>query len=223
MNNKEMLSVFMDGELDDSDAGSVITQIRKNDELRSCWEHYHLIGDCIRKQLSNAFHSGFADRFSALLDNEPHHFSRAPGTTQNPSPRRFSDKAGFALAASISAVAMLGMLQVNQQNLLTTNETTPVVAYETDIQHQGLAMDTSADTLLPQGADEVQGMSVETPPLAYASFDSVDETGYSADLATDPSVEDSVYDYLVNYSQYAVSAPLQGTSPATVISYYSNL
>ena len=212
----------MDGELEDSDAaGRMITQLKKNDELKSCWENYHLIGDCIRKQLSHAFHGGIADRITALLEHEPHHFGRPASKTH--SPRRFSDKAGFALAASISAVAMLGMLQVNQQNLVSANETTPV-AYETDIQHQALAMDTTADTLAPQSADETQAMNIETPALAYASFDSVDDTGYSTDLAAaDSSVEDSVYDYLVNYSQYAVSAPLQGTVPATVIGYYSNL
>lgn len=221
MNNKEMLSVFMDGELQNDDAVRVIKQLRKNDELKSCWEQYHLIGDCIRSQFSSALYGGFADRFATLLESEPHHFGR-PAAVKHHSPKRFNDKAGFALAASISAVALLGMLQVNQQELVSAAEMGPV-AYETDIQHQIPAM-AVPEALAQAAGEEAPVVNVDTPALAYASFDSVDTADENMDVSVEPSVEDSVYDYLVNYSQYAVSAPLQGTVPAaTLISYYTEL
>jgi len=56
-------------------------------------------------------------------------------------------------------------------------------------------------------------------PLAYASFD-MEGVDPSTSLASTDTVESSVYDYLVNFSQYAVAAPLEGSVPAVNLASY---
>lgn len=227
MYKNEMLSIFMDDELNTQDGDNLIQKMKQDAELKTDWEHFHLIGDSLRNHISHAFKPDFADHFATVLANEPHHFGR-PAAIQ--APKRFNDTAaGFAMAASISAVALVGLLQINSPVAMSSMAVMPV-AYEMDIQNP---TQNSPQTVVALNSsvvvDENNGYVSEPllensdmPVLAYASFENTQtETVVVASVG---NLEESVYDYLVDASRYAVSAPLQGAMPTTtVISYYTDL
>lgn len=205
---KEMISVYMDGEASEFEAVSVLKHVKQEPLLERCWEGYHLIGDTLRNQLSSSLDSGFSRRLSAALDNE------ITTTTAQPAPRRRANEtAGFALAASVSAVAIVGLLQFGQPAMMASVNN----QYETDIQHQHLAL--AKQTAAPTTEAVSSPIEMDNRALAYASFDSDlnNNTGTAAQTA---SLESSVYDYLVNYSQYAVAAPLEGSAPTVSLLSY---
>jgi sigma-E factor negative regulatory protein RseA len=206
---KETISVFMDGEASEFESASVLKSIKQEPLLERCWEGYHTIGDAMRNQVSASLNSSFSRRLSRALDQEINPFSSG---TETPRKHGYNGTAGFALAASVSAVAMVGLLQFGQPTMLTTanNE------YETDIQKQHLAM---AENSPAMAVDTAMPIKMDNQALAYASFDSTD-FNKPTDTAMANDLESSVYGYLVNYSQYAVSTPLEGSAPnVSLVSY----
>ncbi|MFC1747270.1 sigma-E factor negative regulatory protein [Pseudomonadota bacterium] len=128
-NMKEKISALMDGELDMQGMQSPIRDMRTSEEGKECWEHYHLIGDALRNNLPMHVDTSFAARVSqAIADENP------PVTTATPfsfeSPTQPADQPeptkrhavhrpvlGFAMAASVAAVAYLGvgMIAIDEQ------------------------------------------------------------------------------------------------------------
>ena len=206
---KEMISVYMDGEASEFESASVLKHIKQEPLLERCWEGYHLIGDSLRNQLSMSLGSGFSKRLSAVLDNEIN-----PNAAQSTPRRRANETAGFALAASVSAVALIGLLQFGQPAMMATANN----QYETDIQNQHLALAKEASV---QAVESVTPIEMDNRALAYASFDT--DLNNNGGMAQTANLESSVYDYLVNYSQYAVAAPLEGSTPTvSLLSYRMN-
>lgn len=209
MDKKEMLSVYMDGEASEFESASVLKQTNNEPTLRQCWENYHLIGDVIRNNLSMAASNRFAERVALAMEHEPVHM--APRKTPY---RRVNDTAGFALAASVSAVALVGLLQFGQPAMMNVASH----HYETDIQSQYFA--SAADNGQTDTMDITSVVAdTDNQPLAYASFET-EGVDTSDSLASGLAVESSVYDYLVNFSQYAVAAPLEGSVPAVNLASY---
>jgi negative regulator of sigma E activity len=207
---KETISVFMDGEASEFESAGALKSIKQEPLLERCWEGYHTIGDALRNQLSATLNNDFSQRMSQALEQETNPFSSRSDT-----PRKHSHNgtAGFALAASVSAVAMVGLLQFGQPTMLTTANN----HYETDIQNQDFA--TVADNTQAMAVDTAMPIKMDNQAVAYTSFDNTD-FNQTTDMAAADNVESSVYGYLVNYSQYAVAAPLEGSAPnVSLVSY----
>ncbi|MEO7320185.1 MAG: sigma-E factor negative regulatory protein [Nitrosospira sp.] len=99
---KDEISALMDGELDAGDAAGVITYLKKADELNDTWAVYHLISDALRQ--SEARPANIARRVSARLASEP--------TVLAPRPLVRRKSRAFAVAASITAAAVIGWMNV---------------------------------------------------------------------------------------------------------------
>jgi len=211
--NKETISLYMDGEASEFETAGIVKQLKQDHALRCCWEGYHLIGDALRNHLSSAITAGFSERMAVALEREPVHFS----SRQAPRPRA-NDTAGFALAASVSAVAIVGLLQFAQPTIMAS----AAAHYETDIQSQRLAMVDQASQQIDRKAaivDSALNIEMDNQALAYASFDG-DMYNMPGNMSASTANESTMYDYLVNYSQYAVAAPLEGSAPAvSLVSY----
>jgi len=205
IDKKEIISVYMDGEASEFESASVHKQLKQDSSLLHCWESYHLIGDAMRNNLSTAILGGFSDRLAIAMEHESAHLA-----SRNTPYRRVNDTAGFALAASVSAVAIVGLLQFGQPSMTTVSQ-----HYETDIQSQHMAVASvgSQSALV----DSVMSVEMDSQALAYASFDSVNQASATASTV---SVESTVYDYLVDFSQYAVATPLEGSMPAVNLASY---
>lgn len=101
----ERLSAWMDGELEQPEAGATLARLKERPELQALWETYHVIGDAMRgdRLLSRQFGAGLAQR----LAEEP--------TVLAPQRRRARRVAtyGLSAAASAAAVAMVAWVALS--------------------------------------------------------------------------------------------------------------
>ncbi|MBI3344655.1 MAG: sigma-E factor negative regulatory protein [Gammaproteobacteria bacterium] len=111
MSKDEHISALMDGELNEAETGRLLDQLQRDAGLRMCWTRYHLISDALRSDLTCHIKHNVASRVIQALESEPTHLSPRR-LTPHPSrltPHIFKPLAGLAVAASIAAVAVLGL------------------------------------------------------------------------------------------------------------------
>lgn len=104
INPRENLSSFMDGEIDKS-AGSFLVRRLANDEaLRSTWDRYHVIRDCLRQQDAHWAKNDFCSRVRQAIEQEDQ--QEAAGK----SPMNWiKPVAGVAIAASVALIAIFSV------------------------------------------------------------------------------------------------------------------
>ncbi|ARO88354.1 anti-sigma 24 factor [Nitrosospira lacus] len=132
---KSQISALMDGELDEEDAASIITQLKKTEELRDEWAVYHLIGDAMGRPEARSAH--IARRVSARLAVEPTVLAPRPQTA------RHKSKA-YAVAASVAAVAAVGWISLqtadrSAENLAASQPAPVTLAANAPISHSTAA------------------------------------------------------------------------------------
>lgn len=214
----ERISRFTDNDLDGHEAESLLRDIKMNHELQSHWERYHVIGDALRGELPASLEHRLARRVSAALRDEPAH--ETPPAQPLHSRRR--EWGGFAIAASISGVAMFGMLQMNAVTMTAGTELKP--------QTYQVAHGSVAQSAIEQVSTEVLAMQQEPASVDFAAAH-IDEplmelaaAGEVIDMQVEPggdNFEANMYDYLVNYTQYAVAAPYEPGDASLVAGVYS--
>jgi sigma-E factor negative regulatory protein RseA len=132
---KDQLSALIDGEFDIESAEHLITSVKSGGELKTCWAHYHLIGDSMRGDA--AMRHDFSQRVMSALENEP--TVLAPNTasetpalqTNTGAASRASAIANYksskfwSVAASAAAVMFVGAM-VAQQQLSAPEQLAPV-------------------------------------------------------------------------------------------------
>jgi sigma-E factor negative regulatory protein RseA len=109
-NRKEQVSAIVDDELD-SGSQSVIDDLLKTPSLKASWARYHLISDSLQHNMPEAIDTGLAARISASIQDEP--TILAPRPTSNST--LIKPVAGFAIAASVAAMAILGIQQNREE------------------------------------------------------------------------------------------------------------
>ena len=103
--HREQISAFMDGETRGSESGRAIEDMYRSPERRRTWSRYHLIGDALRATASVPGADTIADRVSAQLAGE-----RVVHAESRFRLRAWTPLRGLALAASLAAVAVLGIV-----------------------------------------------------------------------------------------------------------------
>jgi sigma-E factor negative regulatory protein RseA len=114
-NNNEHLSALIDGEnYDDKD---VLEKLIIDDSMKSTWQRYHLIGDCLRGNLPEKIHNNYLKDLNKLLHNEPALLSPKKNKLFGREPL-----IGFAIAASVATLAVLNIQHRNNMSSKTTTE-----------------------------------------------------------------------------------------------------
>ncbi len=113
-NIDENVSALRDGELLADEAQKTIDKIAGEDASLQCWRNYHLISDALRNNLPDNPSHDLATRISLALESEPSLElgpSLRPSTPNKviPFPRVLRPAVGFAMAASVAAVAYVGL------------------------------------------------------------------------------------------------------------------
>ena len=218
------LSAMMDGELARDELQDLVHDLATDDGLKDRWENYHLIGDTLRKNLPPYILPDLSDRISKALQNEPVHFPRRQEQEGQSSavPRRRA-AFGFALAASVTALAVVGMLQFNGPAQVPGQG--PVAVAANDMQQT--APQTQQQVAVAPAAAEEEKAAM---PVVYASVALADVSeeapagvAYESDPGVDyPGEPADLYDYLVNYQRYAQTVSLQsGFHPAIQLVGYT--
>ena len=102
----EQVSAFVDGELPDAERELLQRRLAGDDELQATWQRYHLIRDAMREDLPE-FIARKAD--TAFMQDEDLSLDSMPASVTIL--QRFAKPAaGFAIAASVAMLAVVGVL-----------------------------------------------------------------------------------------------------------------
>jgi sigma-E factor negative regulatory protein RseA len=102
---KQEISVLMDGELFEDEAGSLLNRIEHGSEVHRDWEIYHLIGDVLRQP--DHIHSDLSAKVRERMRDEP--TVLAPrGHAVKQKMRTFA----LSAAASLSAVGVVAWMSM---------------------------------------------------------------------------------------------------------------
>lgn len=110
MNEKlqENISALMDDDLSEQERDAIIGEIARDEDSLKAWSSYHLIRDSLQGQLHEYSCMDMVSAIREELDKEP--VVLAPVRKQTPQWQR--PLAGFAIAASVALVAVLGVRSI---------------------------------------------------------------------------------------------------------------
>lgn len=144
-NRQEQVSALVDGELEGSELQHALNHLKNERELRERYQRYQIISDTLHNSLPDHIIPDLHERVAKRLRDEPTVLAPKPRTFQIPGLLRRT--AGFAAAASVTAVAILGMQYVNGER---TGDTTTA---EATLPPLSPAMKASVDTVQGAPAD----------------------------------------------------------------------
>lgn len=165
--NGERLSALVDGELNGAEYGQALDVLSVSPELRQRWMRYHTASDALKKGLPAAgLKSDFSSRVMQAIDAEPTIFAPRNITHRiNPLLKQF---AGLAIAASVTAVAVLGVqtwrLQPTAEPIVAAVQVTPppvadlirpVVATTTAASANTMTVDADSSALPPHVQSQI--------------------------------------------------------------------
>ena len=212
----ERISALMDGEMTEQEKRSAMDELLIREENRQAWGRYHLIRDTLNSNLSAGIDHGFASRVTAALEDEP--TVLAPPRARTSWSQR---AAGLAVAASVAAVAVLGVQYMYQQD---TQQTQQIAQQAVPEQNPSLMAKKNAQRV-GQANMQVATQSKEQPGVQAAS-QQIQQSGIAVNSTNSTSnivrkFHPHLNKYLVNHNQHA-SQVVQGVVPYARIVAYPN-
>ena len=201
----EQISSFVDGELQGPARGRIVHALYGSPELRRRWARYHLIGDAARKIGPVSGADSIAGNVGAALSGESMvSFKRRPWLVPLP---------GLALAASIAAVAILGIRGLDDGGA----QSPPVAGAQSPPVAGASRHEAAAESLLSTDPGST---------VSHIASGAVQSAGSEAvrrpwsDAAPDAEARLNVY--LVNHNEYAGNG-VRGVLPYVRIVGYQSM
>ncbi len=118
----DKISALVDDELAGWEMTPALKALRQDPAMQERWRNYHLIGDAMRGTLPAHVDTDLSSRIITALEYEPVYLhpradQAPPATATHP---RSKATVGFALAASMTAIAVFGVLGIEQGGGITT-------------------------------------------------------------------------------------------------------
>ena len=179
-NIEENISALVDGEMPLEEVNGLVDGLKHDRTSQMCWHHYHLISDALKNNLPDKLPVDFVNRISQALESEPL-LSTPPRRSYNSTHNTHSflrPTIGFALAASVAAVAFIGL----GWNTQTGMEQMPTLASNTPTASVPSAPITTVST---------------QPTISYTTVH-----GRQWDVEQ-PELASKLNDYLINHDQYS--------------------
>ena len=104
---EEQVSALVDGEVSGSEINGAVSALLSDPALRERWSRYHLISDTLRNNRPDKRYHSVADRVRQALEDEP--AILVPRRRRVHMPGFMRQAAGLAIAASVTAAAILGV------------------------------------------------------------------------------------------------------------------
>lgn len=155
MNGKlrEQISALADDELPVGEHELLARRFSLDKYLSICWEHYHLIGEAMRKALPQADSRGFADRIMKALEDDAasiqqqdskiiSHFSKAT--------------AGIGLAACVAVVAIIGLRNDFGARMQSSSAPSEIVPSEARMQTSNISYGMPSNAAWNGNTPEIQ-------------------------------------------------------------------
>ncbi len=139
----EAISALIDGELPDDVRDELIGDLLKSDTLRDQWTSLHFTREAMSPDYVDHLPSDFASRVASAIDDEPALLVSPAGAEHPSRPAWQKPFAGFALAASVAAIAVLGV-DWGQQ---TGSQTGPLPIASEPVRNEGSGPDSASTQL----------------------------------------------------------------------------
>ncbi len=176
---KEKVSGLVDAELDRDSTDTVLRELTQDETLRAVWDRYHLIGAALKHEVSGLEGASVVHRVADAIRTEPTPAVQRDNIVPFPL-RALKPAAGFAIAASVAAAVVFGLLP----NTDFAPETGGTVAMQTSINEEFPTSATRWQTISPEMEKVLNAYLVEhgefsapsglTGLTSYARFVSYD-------------------------------------------------
>jgi len=204
----ERISALVDDELNEQECQSAVDELLSQGDKRAAWGRYHLLSLALKRRLPAGVDYNFSSRVMAALEDEP--TVLAP---RKPAPSSWGQRAaGLAVAASVAAVAVLGVQFMYQQDGQVPAQQLaelPTTLSPMQLQQQNVARANIQQAIQPSLRANIQTVT-QTSALPNASSKLTQRT-YSR-----------LNKYLIDHNQQASGAVMQGVIPYARIVAYPN-
>lgn len=206
------VSAFADGECSDTEARAALASLN-NAETRAVWSRYQLIGDAMRGEMPRFIDPGFAARVQQAVSLEP--AILAPAQRQ---PAWLRPVAGAAIAATVAAVAVLGVGQ-------RPGQTTTTAAVQSAMVAEPPVNDVATGVIAtPPAFTEMQSLPVAdgSERMNAGSMINADDGWMQASstVGSLPPAHSRLNSYIMNYSEQRTMMGSPGVLPyAKVVGY----
>lgn len=134
IHQNELLSALVDGELQGDEFEQALQLVITNEQAKIQLQRYQLASDVLQGHVSGSNNVDLTSRISAVLVDEPV-FSQTPTNKKKaqviPFPKQFWKQAtGLAIAASVGALAVMGVMTQPQNQL---DPLTPLAAIDAPV------------------------------------------------------------------------------------------
>lgn len=197
------VSALMDNELSRRECDAAVGGLAHDASLRATWQRYHLMRTALRREPHFPVAGDLADRIAARLHADPASARRGLAGVRWPSSRHavfaraytraYKGAAGLALAASVAAVAIVGVRTL-----------TPAVA-PGGVPPQALAPAPAANPA----------------PISVAAAPQTSRRGIHWDTAQ-PEVENNLNAFLVQHSEFTRTSGMGVMSYVRIAGYDTN-
>lgn len=122
----EQISALIDDEIAVDDAMHIITSMQSQKQAAEAWQHYHLIGDVMRGNavLSKDFKQNLMKKIDAEATVLAPAAYRTNAKLSTPTQAKTRLPAAWSIAASVAAVAVVGLMAINTQT--QTSDVAPI-------------------------------------------------------------------------------------------------
>lgn len=186
---REQLSALVDDELT-QEASSVIESLLEDDDAKETWTRYHLIGDSLRGHLPAQI-GDISGNVRQAIASEPTVLAPAKKSANRKSSDLIKPVMGFAIAASVAAVAIFNIQQANQ------------ISETGQIPETGQSVIAQSSIATGQSSFTT---SIATPQL-------VNQKTGQAQIYQAVNIDYRLNRYLVNYNEYRANTGVSGMPP----------
>lgn len=192
----EQVSAFIDGELTHEACEQMVSTLCKDGELKSCLDRYQMISDSMRNQLPFGIKPDFASSVMAVIESEPTILAPAARSSHKPSiPSAFTRKAaGFAIAASVATIAVIGVQSQYSEEPQQVASTMP-----DNSEFVRMAKEN------PMTAN-VQPLITPRASSGYSTASTMVQSQSIPQMKPAQSFDWQLHQYIVNHSQYATGS-----------------
>jgi len=199
----EQFSALVDGELDNTNSDIMLNRLRDDEPSRQRWYRYHLISDTLRAKLPEHIDPHFSQTIMAAIADEPAILALKHASSRSTGPTIKHRMAGFAIAASVAVVAVVGVRNLNEPEMPAQVAQMPSSSEFVRLPNQQPQIAQMAPQVVPQQ------MVTGTPAMNVSSTQTTLVPVDNTKAEFDPRL----HQYIVNHNQHISGGQFQTIMP----------
>lgn len=221
----EHFSALLDDELDSANREIMLNQLMSDKQTKQRWYRYHLISDAMQAKLPDKIDPQFSASVMAALADEPAILApkqTSTHSTHHSTPSIKHRAAGFAIAATVAVVAVLGVQNLNEPSkpdqvakMPSNSEFEHIASQSPQLAQTPMATQIAPQALTPAQVAQVRQPQVLPQTVTGGPAMTVSST-QSALIPADsenPQFDPRLHQYIVNHNQNISGGQLQSIMP----------